>query len=130
MITERAIKSAAKTDPEWVFRNEVLCQWNDSTSDGPFPAGAWEGTLDEKSQVANPEEIAWCVDVSWDRSTAHLYQPVLDLAANTAATRPVGDAWAWDRRKSPADAAPLVAVTGALWCLNQTKKKRSGVARF
>lgn len=228
-ITERAIVSAAKTDPEWVFRTEVLCQWLDSTTDGPFPAGAWEGCLDEKSQIGDLEQLAWCVDVSWDRSTAHigvagwradnrphveivasrvgtdwvvdwftdpkhpdrkkrpiavqakrapatslvdplkaadlevvewdgvsgtgelydhvraavgdgdsriplahLAQPVLDQAAATAATRPVGDAWAWDRRKSPADASPLVAVTGALWCLSsyEPPKKRSGKASF
>lgn len=38
----RAIKSDAKDDPEWVFRTEVLCQWADSSLNGPFPAGAWE----------------------------------------------------------------------------------------
>lgn len=228
-ITERAILSAAKTDPEWVFRTEVLCQWLDSTSDGPFPADAWTGCADPESQIAEDSPLVWCVDVSWDRTVAHiavagwredrrphveivasrvgtdwvtawfadpthpdrlkppvavqakrapatdliedlkavgvevigwdgvegtgeLYdhvraavgdgdsrvllahraQPVLDQAANTAATRPVGDMWAWDRRKSPADAAPLVAATGALWCLKaQSKpKKRSGEARF
>jgi len=41
-ITERTIASAAKTDPEWVFRTEVLCQWSDGTLEGPFPPGAWE----------------------------------------------------------------------------------------
>jgi hypothetical protein len=46
----------------------------------------------------------------------HRPQPVLDVAAAVAVTKPVGDgAWAWDRAKSPADCAPLVAVTGALW---------------
>ena len=46
----------------------------------------------------------------------HRPQPVLDVAAAVAASRPVGDgAWMWDRQKSPADISPLVAVTGALW---------------
>lgn len=44
----------------------------------------------------------------------HLPQPILDLAANTAVTRPMGDgAWAWDRVKSREDISPLVALTMA-----------------
>lgn len=44
----------------------------------------------------------------------HRPQPVLDLAANVAVTRPVGDgAWAWDRAKSREDISPLVALTMA-----------------
>lgn len=44
-FTERTIASACKTDPEWVFRTEVLCQWPDGTLDGPFPPGAWEAGM-------------------------------------------------------------------------------------
>ena len=44
----------------------------------------------------------------------HLTQPALDLAANIAVTKPLGDgAWAWDRAKSKEDISPLVAVTMA-----------------
>ena len=44
----------------------------------------------------------------------HITQPALDLAANIAVTRPLGDgAWAWDRNKSTEDISPLVAVTMA-----------------
>lgn len=47
---------------------------------------------------------------------AHLPQPVLDVAAATAVPKILTDGgMAWDRRKSPTDIAPLVAVTGALW---------------
>ena len=229
-ITERAIASAARTDPEWVFRTEVLCQWMEGTTDGPFPPGAWESCMDDvqlpdgqpnpAARISGDSDIAFCVDVSWDRSTTyiavagwrpdgmpqvevvtyrtgtdwvvdwftdhnhperrrrrivvqakrapasslvdtlqeagldviewdgvsgtaelydrvrsavgegsggpqlrHLGQPVLDTAASNAATRPVGDSWAWDRRKSQVDAAPLVAATGALWGLTAHKPK-------
>lgn len=50
----------------------------------------------------------------------HLPQPVLDVAAATAVPKILSDGgMAWDRRKSPTDIAPLVAVTFALWHLLQ-----------
>lgn len=223
-IAERTIAAAARTDPEWVFRPEVLCQWLDGTREGPFPPGAWEATetdlkTDPHAKLDDPA-APLCVDVSWDRSTTyigaaawrgdgvpqveviaqrsgtdwvldwlkdpkhptrakrrvvvqakrapasslvetlrdagidviewdgvagtadlydrvrsavgegsagpqlrHLRQPVLEAAAMNAATRPVGDSWAWDRRKSPVHVAPLVACTGALWALVSHKPK-------
>lgn len=225
-ISERAVAAAARTDPEWVFRTEVLCQWMDSTADGPFPTGAWEACRIGQADAPVDVEFAWCVDVSWDRSTthigvagvgtdgrpyvevvasrvgtdwtvgwftdpdhpdrmarpaavqarrspasdlvvplrdagvdvvewdgvagtgelydhvraangdgdsrtllAHIGQPLLDAAAANAVSRPVGDAWAWDRRKSSVDVAPLVAVTGALWCATRTDKKPKRTGR-
>lgn len=217
-INERTIASARRTDPEWIFRTEVLCQWSEGALEGPFPAGAWEASADEDSKRAPGAPIALCVDVAWDRTMAHiglastradgqfhveviaaragtewvgpwltstdrsaevreapvalqakgapvsslrqeladagvrvvewggadlgastgafydrvraaigeggadkglrhLNQGPLNLAAATAATRPIGDAWLWDRKRSPADCSPLIAVTGALWCL-------------
>lgn len=217
-ITERTIASAARTDPEWIFRTEVLCQWSDGTLEGPFPPGAWEACADPDSTRAPGAPLALCVDVSWDRATTyvalastrpdglyhveviarrsgtdwvvdwltaeerseevrnapvalqvkgapvsslyaplvdagvnvvewggtalgvatgalydrvraaigegeattqvrHRNQPALNVATATAATRPMGDAWVWDRRRSPTDSSPLIAVTGALWCL-------------
>lgn len=206
-ITERTIASAAKTDPDWVFRTEVLCQWSDGIIEGPFPPGAWEACLDNDSKRRKKSEIAVGVDVSWDRSTAyvawagwrkdglihvsvqakragtdwvvpyiaervedlgitavsfqangapvsslvdeaktalpyvpwagadlgrwtglfydkvrsgqirHTTQPALDIAAATASTRPAGDSWLWDRKNSPTDIAPLIAVTAAVGAL-------------
>ena len=44
----------------------------------------------------------------------HRPQPALDMAANVAVTRPLGDgAWAWDRNRSAEDISPLVAVSWA-----------------
>jgi hypothetical protein len=237
-VTERKIAAAAKTDPEWVFRTEVLCQWRPTAAGGPFPDGAWESGIDPLSAIVEGSPLVVCVDVSHDRTMSyiavagrrsdghvhaeivamragtewvvpwltaaerptwaaitaqtngapvssllekpkdetsyrfrradaapdsqpvvesvewsgpelakasgqlydlvrlpnaddpadaskrriyHLPQPVLDLPATSAATRPMGDGWVIDRKKSEHDAAPLVAVFGAVWLLLQFK---------
>jgi hypothetical protein len=213
-ITEAAIASAAHTDPERVFRTEVLCQPWDGAADGPFIEGTWEAgiarILPGEALPGILGKVRACVDVSFDRAWAHvafagindrgrpqveivasragldwvlpwlqdpkraalidavtgqtrgapvsglmqllaaagvpvvdwqgpdlgagsgtfydlvsrngldhLPQPVLDVAAATAVTKPSGDGWLWDRRKSPTDIAPLVAGTGAVWLLTR-----------
>lgn len=70
--TERAVASACKLDPEWMFRIEVLCQWNEGKEIGPFPPGRWEDGLDDESRVAKSEPIGVCVDTEWDRSRTHI----------------------------------------------------------
>lgn len=218
-IAERTLRDSVRTDPEWVFRTECLCQWSDGSLEGPFPAGTWEAGLRPGTEIVRDDRVRFGLDVSWGRSMAyinvagyaadgspmvvvaagrygvdwvvpwfreraserspmtvalqgkgaevssliddlkavphltvyewqgpelaawhgrfydlivgtpadpddpdslpvagvltHLPQPVLDLAAATAVTKPLGDAWVWDRRKSPNDVAPLVAATAA-----------------
>lgn len=224
-ITERTIASAARTDPEWIFRTEVLCQWSEGSLEGPFPPDSWEKSADENSRRAPGADIALCVDVSWDRSQSHIglasmradgnvhveviasrtgtswvtewltdpdrseavlsapvavqakgapcaslvgplreagvevvewggselgagtgafydrvraavgegaaetglrhrSQAPLNIAAANAATKPLGDSWCWDRRKSAVDVSPLVAVTGAAWCLTSAMPEK------
>lgn len=230
-IRESTLASDAATDPEWVFRTEVLCQWSDGTLEGPFPPGAWEKCSDSQSKVAASSPLVLAVAMSWDRSTTHiglagfrddglphigmiasrhgtewlvpwltddemspladeaaakrvqgvvlqakgagesnlaealregglnviewggadlglatgnfydrvraavgegtadnglrhLPQPLLDVAAATAVPRMLdGGAMVWDRRRSPTDVAPLIAVTGALWALTRPTEK-------
>lgn len=58
----------------------------------------------------------------------HITQPALDLAANVASTRPIGDgAWAWDRNKSQEDISPLIAVTMALGAATQVEQEKPKV---
>lgn len=74
------------------------------------------------------DAVAACDENSESDSTPvkHVPQPALDLAANVAATRPLGDgAWGWDRKKSMEDISPLVAVTmayGAATSVDKAKK--------
>jgi phage terminase large subunit-like protein len=70
------------------------------------------------------DAVAACSeDVDSDATPVrHRTQPALDLAANIAATRPMGDgAWAWDRNKSLEDISPLVAATMALGAATQAE---------
>lgn len=61
-LTERAIASACGTDPELEFRIEVLCQWQNTSASGPFPAGTWEDGMDATSQISGGSPIAFGVD--------------------------------------------------------------------
>lgn len=47
----------------------------------------------------------------------HLGQSQVDRAIAGAKRRPLGEAWAWDRRSHDTDLTPLVALTLALWGL-------------
>lgn len=208
-ITERAILSARRTDPEWVYRTECLCQWSDGSLVGPFPPGTWDAGREERSGLTADAAVTLCVAVSWERAYSHIalsgrradgdmwvelvasrvgthwltewltspdrqervrtapvvvqangapesslveefreagvdvvewkgsdltaatgafYDavrdgtlkhgawPALDIAAATAVPRMLeGGAFLWDRRRSPNDAAPLHAATGATW---------------
>ncbi|MDZ5077878.1 terminase large subunit domain-containing protein [Nesterenkonia sp. HG001] len=225
LVTERSLMSAAKTDPEWVFRTEVLCQWSDGSLEGPFPPGAWEAGQwvaedhpgEEMPQIVG--NVVACVDIAVDRGRAHIAfagrdaegfpqvelvasrsvsesagtgwvidwlteraeiidavtgqtrgapvsdlmpqleeaglpvvswsgpeltsgtgkfydavrdngfrhfpQPVVDVAAATATPKLTdGGSFLWDRRKSPVDVSPLIAFTGALWCLDRPVEKK------
>ena len=68
-------------------------------------------------------------DAVRDGHIVHLSQPVLDMAAMTAQIRYVGDGlFMWDRRNSPIDVSPLVAVSMAWFFLAtnpQTKRVSS-----
>ena len=58
-------------------------------------------------------------DAVRDAKVRHNPQPVLDAAAASASTKALGDGAVIDRKRSPTDAAPLVAFEGALWLLNR-----------
>jgi hypothetical protein len=51
----------------------------------------------------------------WAPSLRHIPHPSLSAALAGASKRPLGDAWAWDRRGVSVDISPLVAVTLARW---------------
>lgn len=51
----------------------------------------------------------------------HTSQPVLNVPAGTAVTKPLEKgAWEWDQKRSPHEIAALIGVTGAHWLLSKT----------
>jgi hypothetical protein len=76
--------------------------------DAELPIVMWEG-----------DDLGKASGIVYDRLQTHrlehLPHPGLDLAATSAAVRATRDSWVIDRRKSPTDASPLVAVMGAVW---------------
>ena len=208
-LTEEAIAAACETDPEPIFRTEVLCQFVERVVPSALPATEWAGLVDEASEIPDGAYVVFAVDVSWDRLLAsvavaglradglvhvqvvgvmdptavtawlrervrrfapiavawqgtgapvsslandldgmgcptrpvngsdvakaagalydaikagrvrHLGDPGLHQQVETAVSRRVGDGWALDRRESPVDISGLVAITEALWVLDE-----------
>lgn len=62
-IGDRAIAAACRDDPEWVFRTEVLCQWNDGATSGPWAPGSWEATTVETTPGPEGRRVIASPDV-------------------------------------------------------------------
>jgi phage terminase large subunit-like protein len=128
-ITEKAILAALVSDPEWTFRTEVLCQWFDGATEGPFPAGTWAASTDPESQLAPGSLVAYGVDTSWDRTMTRIaiagYRPDGKVHFEVVASR-AGTDWVipWlespDRKRKPdmvtwqVAGAPVSSLTDAL----------------
>ena len=127
-VTEKTLASAAKTDPEWVFRTECLCQWMESTLEGPFEAGSWEKGLntpvdhdDGTKTVADSDKIIGdvyaCVDMGADRSMTYVAfagrradgTPQVEVVTARRGTEWLED-WFMDEKRR----GRILAVTGQL----------------
>jgi hypothetical protein len=118
---------------EWVegWLDERLAKWN------PVAIGL-QGTGAPVSSIAEPlkqkfgDVIASMTGQDLGRACgnlfdavasgplAHVGQEQLEQSVRMAAIRASGDSWLWDRKASPVDIAPLVAVTEALYLLKTT----------
>ena len=97
----------------------------------------------EPVEVEGRDLAAWCGRL-WDgvaaclpdsesdsAPIAHVPQPALDMAARTAATKPLGDsAWVFDRSKSPEDCSPLMACAMAAGLLTSKQEKRTVASAY
>lgn len=104
---------------------ELLERWRNCALviDGSGQAGSLIAPLEEAGvEVVKPtardmgQACGQLVEAAVDsRTLRHLAQPELSTALAGAKKRPLGDAWAWSRKDSSVDIAPLVAVTLAAW---------------
>lgn len=109
-INERTLASDARSDPEHVFRTEVMCQFVASRSTGPFPAGAWEATSRVKARRDPDRPAAYGLAMSYDRTWVHVaiaFWTVdgtmhVDMAHSEPGTR-----WVVDWLKSPERRVPV-----------------------
>lgn len=60
-------------------------------------------------------------DATVNDALRHLDQPPLNAALAAGRKRELLDTWAWGRKASGSDIAPLVAVTLAYWCCSQRR---------
>lgn len=72
LLTERAIASAARTDPEPVFRTEVLCQRVSGMLEAVFGVGRWEACGIDPAKKPPKKVLAIGVAVSLDRAWASI----------------------------------------------------------
>ena len=64
-----------------------------------------------------------------DARLKHTDQLQVNLALSVAGKRPLGDAWAWNRKSATSDITPVVAETLALWGAQTSDVKRPGGRR-
>lgn len=111
----RALASAATTDPEWVFRTECLCQWNDGATESVFPGGSWLAGQDRTSAIDDDKPVTFCVEVEPDRSNAYIvaagYRADGDLHVEPIAAR-AGMSWVkpWFAERADLENPPRVVV--------------------
>jgi hypothetical protein len=90
-------------------------------------AGALLGAIEQAGvEVALPfsarDAAAACsqfYDAVVQDDVRHMDQGALTAAVAGALTRPLSDAWAWDRKASAVDISPLVAASLAVWGFNK-----------
>lgn len=139
-IRERKLAADCATDPEWVFRTEVLCQWPDGTIEGVFLPGTWEQTTNEPLELADGTKVAApadtltgplvaVIDKSYDRSQTSIavagYRadglPQVEIVA-----RRFGDDWVRDWLLERKDRITAVSgqwkgapISSLLWGLDE-----------
>lgn len=124
IIEERTIAGACQTDPEWVFRTEVLCQWPEGVIESPYPPGTWDAGLNqvvegprgpalaEEDMLTGP--LVACIGVSQDQAKAHVVvaglradgRPQVELRASR-----VGTHWIESFLSQPEVRARVTCVT-------------------
>ena len=116
LTRRRASDSAPTVGDECWFDGRVVVQARgapassliESMTEAGFDVVDWSGP-----ELAKSSGVMF--DLIIRGAIRHRGQPVLDEAAKTVRAKTAGDAWYFDRKHSPTDAAPLIACTAAVW---------------
>jgi hypothetical protein len=147
-IVVEVTASAPGTDwvPEWLAVREPI--WSPLTVAVQSTSAPVASMLDDITATVGTQmvmqlsgdQIAKACGMLFDACQAgwlvHTGQPALDVAAKSAVIRASGDAWTFDRKRSPVDISPLMAAVLAVYALRtfkqpDVKRPRSGrVAGF
>jgi hypothetical protein len=103
---------------ELVARHEVALIVCDDSGPGKSIVPAIEARGLSVTTISAAEHAQACgmlVDMVDAKTLRHVGSLDLWNAIRGASTRPLGDRWAWSRKSSSVDIAPLVACTLALW---------------
>lgn len=71
-ITWDTVMSDMKSDPEPVYRTEVLCQWVTANVISHVPVEDWDKCADVDSQIAPDSQITAGIDVSANRAMSYV----------------------------------------------------------
>ncbi len=76
-ITQRAINSALRTDPEQVFRVEVMCQWVETMTKDAIDASVWASLADPAAALNGTPvlAVATAPDHSWSAVAMAWWRP-------------------------------------------------------
>ncbi|MGO1553288.1 MAG: hypothetical protein ACTHXG_14475 [Micrococcaceae bacterium] len=88
-MTEETIEASAESDPEDVFRIEVLCQWWARTNASVFPPESWEARLDIHSEISAESPLIMSVTAWQDPESQRGSNGHASIAV--AGVRPDGD---------------------------------------
>ena len=92
------------------------------------PAGRFVADLEEAGvefTAVGARDVAQACGLFYDSTMGddvpvhHIDQPSLNAAVAAGTQRPLGDAWAWNRKSAADDISPLVASTLALWAVRE-----------
>jgi hypothetical protein len=130
LVAERAGSAWVE---DWLReRKDVIDAWTAQTRGAPVSgfaeelARALDGDIEHVDwQGADlPGGTGRFYDLVREGKLTHNPWPSLDLSAATAVPKLTdGGAFMWDRKKSPTDAAPLQAATGAVWLLTRPREE-------
>jgi hypothetical protein len=112
-VTDAAIRSACRSDPEWEFRTEVLCQWQHGRAQSEFPGTSWEDIVDPTSTIVGPVRVG--VEMSFDRRWTYVCFAGRNQEGKIhveAVARRAGDDWLEDWLMDPKRRHLIEAVTG------------------